>query len=94
MDLTISRKSRAREAGAHKKKERFAALLQVAKLAGIGWLVTISIVVPILSGLFIDRLLGTNYIVVIGLVVGVVTASVSVWRVIKILYPQDGRGRK
>lgn len=79
---------------AEKPSARMAALTEIAKLTGIGWLVVFDIVVPTLVGVYLDRVLGTGYIFIIGLVLGIVIAPLSVWRVIKILYPKQKESSK
>lgn len=69
-----------------KIQQRNEAVTQVAKLTGIGWVIAIDLVAPILLGWWLDGVFGLNYLIIIGLVFGILLVPISVWQMIKLLY--------
>jgi hypothetical protein len=52
------------------------------RLIGVGWFVGISILLGVLAGLWLDSKFGTEYLVIVGLVLGVVVAGYGVYRML------------
>ena len=52
------------------------------RLIGVGWFIGISILLGVLAGSWLDSKFGTKYLVIVGLVLGVVVAGYGVYRML------------
>jgi len=52
------------------------------RLVGVGFYIGISIVLGVLAGLWLDKRLGTGYLVIIGLFCGIFVAGYGVYRLL------------
>ena len=54
------------------------------RLVGVGWLIAVSLITPIVAGIWLDRKLSSGFVfTIVGIFAGLLLASLSVYRLLK-----------
>ena len=64
----------------------------VLRLVGVGFFIGISIVLGVLAGIWLDSRFGTQFIWIIGLLAGLITALTGVYQMLKPLMHNGNKG--